>query len=310
MDRRIGFPVMAILTGTLITVMIQFNTLLGGAVGLFFSILVIQLSGLVLAELVILILRPERGEPVSPWLRMRGLIGVAMVLSNTLCFQQLGASLTLSAVILGQSTTSLAYDLTGFLGLTRYRFNREKIIGFALSLAGILLMAGRMTEHWTFILLALFTGTLTITQMVINARLAGRIGLMRATRNNFIWATGLCILLCLALGIPLTDGFRSLKDVPLHYSLGGGWLGVIAVALSSWIVPKIPTVYSSLLLFSGQITMALILDAFRFGSVSIGQLGGVLLILAGMLWNIRVDVKKAANGSGSGEEFQQQSPQE
>ncbi len=306
MDNKLLFPLLAVITGTLITIMVQFNTLLADVVGLVFSTFVIQLAGLLLSVVVIWVSAPPKGQPVNPLLRLGGILGVGMILINILCFQNIGASLTLAVSLLGRTLTSLAYDLTGFMGMTKYPLEKKKIAGLAASILGILLMAGRVTDASGYMLLAFLGGSILATQLIINARLALKIGLKRSTRNNFIVTAACSLILVIFLKIDMAAGFRALLSVSMFHALGSGWLGVIVVLLSSWIIPKIPTVYSSLLLFSGQFLSALIIDAVRFGSVSAGQLGGVLLILAGMLWNIRVDLIGVKQKEG----LQQQPAQE
>jgi transporter family-2 protein len=127
--------------------------------------------------------------------------------------------------------------------------------------------------------------------MILNSQLALRIGLLRSTRNNFIWGAVTSLILCLVLSVSLQRGFISLLDTPFPYIFGGGWLGVLVVYACNWILPRIPTIYSALLLFSGQIITAIIIDTIRFETFSWTQLAGALLILAGMMYNIRIDAR-------------------
>ncbi len=297
MNKRNVFPILAILNGSVIAIMINFNKELAEASGLMFSIVVIHLVGGLLATSIILILRPKIIERPHPLLRVGGLFGVALVFMNTLCFQNIGASLTLATVVLGQSITAFIADTTGFLGVKTYKFDRKKLIGFLISLSGIIIMASRGSFELLYIVLAFISGGITITQMIINARLASKIGLLRATRNNFTVAIILSIVLCILLSVPLKESFSSLPEIPLLIVIGGGSLGVIAVFMCNWIIPKIPTVYSTLLQFSGQIIAAIILDAIRYGEVPLNQIIGILFILLGMYWNIRIDRIAQANGS-------------
>jgi len=69
----------------------------------------------------------------------------------------------------------------------------------------------------------------------------------------------------------------------------GGALGVIVVSISSVIIPKIPTIYSTLLIFTGQLFFGILLDFYRDGLISKGKMIGGSLILIGMLYNFYVD---------------------
>ena len=70
---------------------------------------------------------------------------------------------------------------------------------------------------------------------------------------------------------------------------------IFVVTSSNIIIPKIPAVYSSLLLSAGQILMSLVLDALLYSSFSAPLLVGALVMLAGMLVNFLAD-RKAASG--------------
>ncbi len=186
MNTTMIFTPLAILNGSLIAIMILFNTLLGSAVGLTFSILVIQSAGLLLTLLLSLLRSHPKGSPAPAYLRIGGALGVPIVLLNTICFLNIGASLTLACGVLGQASASLGADLTGFLGVRRYAFEKQKLIGFLLSLVGVAVMAVGGSFSPLYILLAFSAGIITIIQMIINSQLAVRIGLFRSTRSNFV----------------------------------------------------------------------------------------------------------------------------
>lgn len=290
MHTSLLFPLLAILNGSLIAVMIQFNTILGLSVGVVFSILIIQLSGFILTVLIAFIRPPKRTGSSSLFFRIGGLLGVPIVLMNTLCFINLGASLTLACGLLGQSITSILADSTGLLGMRTYRFNRKKIIGFSICFAGILLMSYFGEHRLLYILLAFSAGIITILQMIINSQLALRIGLFRSVRNNFVGGIIAALLFCLAAGVSFSAGFEMLGKTPFPVWVAGGWIGVLVVFLINWILPKIPTVYTSLLQFSGQIIAAVTIDVIRFDTFSPHLLAGSLIILIGMAVNVRIDM--------------------
>lgn len=286
------FPLLAVINGSIIAIMILFNTLLAGQVGLYQSILIIQASGLVLSGGILLVIRPKGSAEIPFARRLGGVLGVPIVLLNTICFQAIGASLTLACGVLSQSAASATADVTGFLGVKKYSFERRKLIGFAISLTGIILMGLGGEFRFLYVLLALVAGVVTIIQMIINSTLAVRIGILKSTFNNFIGGVAAALALLLVMALPLSSIGPLLRETPFYLIVAGGWLGVAAVLGCNLILPRIPTVYSSLLQFSGQILAALIIDTVRFGSFSIERLIGVLLILSGMYVNIRFDLRK------------------
>jgi len=237
---------------------------------------------------------------IPPLLYSGGVIGVLMIFGNNICFDRLGTSLTLAAGILGQSAASLVIDSTGFLGMPRYRFRSRKLIGLSLNAAGIIMMVTDWRLNLLFLLFALFVGSLTIIQMSLNAQLAVRTGLFRGVRINYIGGTAasaaallLVFMLSQKQAISGETAFQPalLGQISPLFLLGGGLLGVLIVTGSNIILPRIPTIYTSLLNFFGQITAALIIDALLFDMFSVRRMRGAVLILAGIAVNVYIDKK-------------------
>jgi transporter family-2 protein len=132
----------AVFIGILITIMVTFNGVLASSTGQYVSILIIHTVGLI-ALIIILILKKEkfklqRNLPV--YLFSGGLIGVFIVFLNNLCFNSLGASLTLSLGIFGQLILACFIDHYGLFGLNIYKFKKKKIIGFFIISLGLVTM--------------------------------------------------------------------------------------------------------------------------------------------------------------------------
>jgi transporter family-2 protein len=141
-----------------------------------------------------------------------------------------------------------------------------------------------------YIILAVWCGCITIISMIINSHLAKKIGVLKGTLINYIVGLLSTILLVAIAKSSLNFSFASAKTVPL-WALLGGLLGVIVVASCNIVIPKIPTIYTTLLIFIGQLFAGLLIDYFRIGFVSEGKIFGGLLILLGLLYNSSVDKK-------------------
>ena len=63
--------------------------------------------------------------------------------------------------------------------------------------------------------------------------------------------------------------------------------------LSNVVIPKIPVVYSTLLMFSGQMLCAIIIDAIVMGDFSWQKLLGAIIVVLGIFYNSKVDEKEA-----------------
>lgn len=136
--------------------------------------------------------------------------------------------------------------------------------------------------------MALFSGGLVIVSMALNAQLANRIGIFKGTLVNY--TVGLISTLALLgiLNIPVKPYLKLLGSVPIWAFLGG-CLGVAVVATSNIVIPKVPTIYVTLLSFAGQLLAGILIDILINGSVSYGKAIGAVLIFAGVLLNSYID---------------------
>ncbi|MBZ9687235.1 DMT family transporter [Clostridium estertheticum] len=132
----------AVLIGILIAIMVTFNGVLANYTDQYKSILIIHVVGLIVL-IIILLLKKEKlkfKKDIPIYLFSGGLIGVFVVFLNNLCFNSLGASLTLSLGIFGQLVLACFIDHYGLFGLNIYKFNKKKIIGFFIILSGLITM--------------------------------------------------------------------------------------------------------------------------------------------------------------------------
>jgi bacterial/archaeal transporter family-2 protein len=146
-----------------------------------------------------------------------------------------------------------------------------------------------------YIVIALVTGSMVVLSMVINSKLAGKVGVLPGTLVNYtVGLIGITLFLFLkqgGMGIEL----NALESAPL-WAYFGGAVGVFVVSLSNVVIPKIPTIYSSILIFIGQISMGMAIDYFLLDIVSVGKLAGAALIFAGLLYNFGVDRDDSLEG--------------
>ena len=132
----------AVFIGILIAIMVTFNGVLSKYTDQYVSILIIHGVGLI-AVIAILIYKKKKfriSKNIPLYLFSAGLIGVFMVFLNNLCFNLLGASLTLSLGIFGQLVLACFIDHFGLFGLNIYKFKKKKVIGFFIILSGLIIM--------------------------------------------------------------------------------------------------------------------------------------------------------------------------
>jgi transporter family-2 protein len=288
-----------ILTGMVISVMVVANTLYGQATTMGVSLIVNHTIGLTILSLILLVGRNKpaiRGPGLkAPWyLYFNGLFGLAILNLNYYTVINAGASLAMASTVFGQSICSLVFDLTGWMGMQKRSLNKTKAVSLLVSLAGILAMAtsGDGTFALFSILLGILAGALTMTQMVLNSTLAIYKGPIRASHQNFIGglAAG-WVFYFLLQGEQTLAGLAATPGLPFLLVFSGGTLAVFVVVSTSYVIVKIPAVYSALLLSSAQILMSLAIDTIFFDSFSLPLLLGSLLMLLGMGGNLAADKK-------------------
>jgi len=145
-----------------------------------------------------------------------------------------------------------------------------------------------------YIVFAFFTGCLTIISMIINSKLAMKIGALQGILINFIVGLLFSLLLLLINFNSIDFSSEILSRIPAWAYLGGA-IGVIGISINNIVVPKIGAIYATLLIFIGQLFMGITIDFFIGNSISRGKIIGGLLILGGMVYNSYIDKKQFSN---------------
>ena len=141
-----------------------------------------------------------------------------------------------------------------------------------------------------YVFIALMTGSLVIISMILNSRVGDEIGVFQSVFINYV--LGLVVSAIILLFNLKTISIGS--PIP-WWAFLGGVLGVSIVALSNVIIPKIPTIYTTLLIFLGQLFTGMVIDKLTNVEISAGKILGGLLICAGLFYNLMVDKKQLNN---------------
>ena len=141
------------------------------------------------------------------------------------------------------------------------------------------------------ILLAVLGGVLTTLSMVVSSTIGKKIGLIQSTIIHYIGGLIGGVLILIGLGSKVAPSITEMSRMPFYIFLGG-IIGVIVVYTSNIVIPKIPVVYSTLLMFSGQMLCAIIIDTIVMGDFSWVKLLGAIIVVLGILYNSRVDAKE------------------
>ena len=140
-------------------------------------------------------------------------------------------------------------------------------------------------------LLALLSGGTVTTSILLNARLGAVKGLYKGVFVNYM--TGMVVSLPIALIISGLNFPQIEVNWMLMLALSGGIIGFVCVILSSHITPKIGILYITILLFIGQLGTGVVIDIIREGSFSIGKIIGGLVIVAGLVYLLRLEKVKS-----------------
>lgn len=136
-----------------------------------------------------------------------------------------------------------------------------------------------------YVLLSIAAGALVALTTSMNAALGKRISVEGSTLVNY--AAGLVTSLVLSLFLRALT-VPNLSGLPAYVYLGGA-LGVCVVLLNCVVLPRVPVVLVTMLLFTGQVLMGMVVDALCGIPLTAGKVFGALLIVAGLLFNVWVD---------------------
>ncbi len=273
---------LSLLTGILISVMVAINGGLTERYGVYSATVIIHIAGLILIAAWVLI---KREKPFAVFqarhLYLGGAIGVFTTVFNNLAFGRISVSAILALGLFGQSVTGIFIDQYGWMGMPRHPFNKQKLIGLALILAGIAAMIDKF--ELVAVLVSLATGVTIIVSRTINAKLADLTSVPVSTFYNYVIGLVCAIILYFTLG---SGESVNMAIAPNWYIYVGGWLGVCVVWLSNVTVMKVSAFYLSLLLFVGQVFSGIAVDAFLTQSFSPRNLIGGVLVAAGLIVNL------------------------
>ena len=136
------------------------------------------------------------------------------------------------------------------------------------------------------ILLAVLGGVLTTLSMVVSSSLGKKIGLIQSTIIHYIGGLIGGIFILIGMGSVSVPSIIDMSRMPLYIFLGG-IMGVMVVYASNVVIPKIPVVYSTLLMFSGQMLCAIVMRDFSWK-----KLLGAIIVILGIFYNSKIDEKE------------------
>ena len=234
-------------------------------------------SGLVILSIAILanakirtgivrVVREFRLGSFPRWQVIGGVLGGFFVGVQTSSVPVIGVALFTVAVVAGQSVNSLVVDRIGLGPAGVVRITPLRLVSALLAVLGVAVaVSGRLNGAEFQVLpvaFAFIAGAVIAVQQAIN----GRLGVIAknsfsATWFNFFFGT---TALCVAAGVLILRSdttVQSTAGAP-WWSYMGGPMGIIFIATSVWVVPRIGVLLFALISISGQLAGAVLLDVF------------------------------------------------
>lgn len=131
----------SILSGFLLTIIIQFNSGLGKFIGVMESAFVAHFAGALLGVVILAFCRPrgllQKCKNTPKYLYIGGALGVVVTIIANTATAQLGILLYSAFIITFDLATSAFIDHFGLFGLHRFPLTLQRISGLCIALIGI-----------------------------------------------------------------------------------------------------------------------------------------------------------------------------
>ncbi len=139
-----------------------------------------------------------------------------------------------------------------------------------------------------YLFLAFLCGIFIVVSRVINFKLSQELSTLNGVMYNNIVGFIAGIFLILLTGDYITLSAFDFTSIP-PYIYAGGVIGAIIIIINNYITNKISNFYITLLTFIGQLVFATIIDYFLGYDISIMTIIGILLVIIGLSYNMKID---------------------
>lgn len=287
---------LAFLAGIVINIMVAFNGVLTKNSGVYTATIISYIVAAVFSGLYLLIKKqrvfPKKKLPIMMY--SAGIIGVFSAVFTNYAFGKISLVAITALALLAQTVTSFIIDAFGLFGAKKRKVSKSSVVCLAISSAGIcVLLIGAEMSAVSSVLISLASGVTLVVSRMMNADLAKSAGAVSGAFINHLVGipAGLIALLLLGNGEPPIAS--CVGAIPLWAYLGG-IVGVIVVILTNYAVPQITALQATLLIFVGQISAGIVIDALTGTSQSKQFLLGVILVSLGAIAGAVAERRSAA----------------
>lgn len=229
-----------------------------------------------------------------------GILGIFVVGLTGLCVARAGTAVTVCLSVAGQLLASAAVDHFGILGAERVPFEKKRLVGFGLILAGMLVINGTGGEGpglgggmglAAVLALALACGCMTVFARMFSFYACQKIGLLNGSFANVAVGAGAAFAVCMVMSGFRPDPGLLLLLPPVSWLTGA--LGAGACILNTVVYRRLKIFKATVLIIAGQIGMGLLADVLAAGHLPAGKLAGIGLVCLGIAADKRLSVRAA-----------------
>ena len=134
----------------------------------------------------------------------------------------------------------------------------------------------------TFVLIGILNGFCITLSRVFNGQLSTKYGAFHASLVNHVVGFLFLSILLLTMSVSLLGSLQSMPSEPLLYL--GGFIGALYVAVNSFVMVRLGSTNSIVLVVAGQMLFGLVVEMYTKGLATLEmQIIGAVLVVLGML---------------------------
>ncbi|MFD2701398.1 DMT family transporter [Paenibacillus shunpengii] len=133
----------AALGGACITLQGIANAKISADVGTWQAATITQLTGFILALFILMLVRDRSWKElknVKPLYITGGAMGAIIIFSEVSAIQQVGVTLTISALLIAQLSLTYLIDTNGWFGVIKRKITLPGLIGIAMMISGVIIL--------------------------------------------------------------------------------------------------------------------------------------------------------------------------
>ncbi|KGE17123.1 DMT family transporter [Paenibacillus wynnii] len=133
----------AFLAGGFITLQGVANSRISEDIGTWQAAALTQFTGFAAAFLILMFVRDKNWQGlkrVKPLYLIGGAFASVIIFSNVTAIQQIGVTLTISAVLIAQLCLTFLVDSSGWFGVVKQKMRLPQFIGIGMMMAGVVIL--------------------------------------------------------------------------------------------------------------------------------------------------------------------------